>query len=92
MDNFKSYGQDKVFDFDYDSLTRAQESETRRLLEYLELPWEEACLSPEDNPRSVHTASTVQVRHKVYQHSSTAWKKYERFIDGVFDHLPSHFN
>ena len=64
-----------------------QEPETRRLIEYLELNWEDACLAPQKNERSVKTASQQQIRQKVYQGSSQAWRKYEPFLDGVFDEL-----
>jgi hypothetical protein len=72
---------------DYDKLTEDQEPETRRLIEYLGLNWEDACLAPQNNKRSVRTASQQQVRQKVYKGSSQAWRKYEPFLDGVFDGL-----
>mgnify|MGYP003320204775 FL=1 len=64
-----------------------QEQETRNLLKYLELDWEDACLSPQKNKRSVRTASQTQVRKKVYKGSSKAWQKYEPFLKGAFDGL-----
>ena len=42
-----------------------------------------------ENERSVMTASQQQVRKKVYTGSSEAWRKYEPYLDGVFDGLPS---
>ena len=80
---------DRIFHLDYDKLTEDQEPETRRLIEYLELNWEDACLAPQNNKRSVKTASQQQVRQKVYKGSSQAWRKYEPFLDGVFDELES---
>ncbi|MDA9061736.1 sulfotransferase, partial [Planktomarina temperata] len=78
---------DRIYNLDYDKLTEDQEPETRRLIEYLGLNWEEACLAPQNNKRSVKTASQQQVRKKVYKGSSQAWRKYEPFLDGVFDGL-----
>ena len=78
---------DRIYHLDYDKLTEDQEPETRRLIEYLELNWEDACLAPQNNKRSVKTASQQQVRQKVYKGSSQAWRKYEPFLDGVFDGL-----
>ena len=74
---------DRIYNLDYDKLTEDQEPETRRLIEYLELNWEDACLAPQNNKRSVKTASQQQVRQKVYKGSSQAWRKYEPFLDGV---------
>ena len=55
----------------------------------IELSWEEACLSPHKNKRSVRTASQQQVRQKVYKGSSEAWRKYEPYLNGAFDSLKS---
>jgi len=78
---------DRIYNLHYDKLTENQEPETRRLIEYLELNWQDACLAPQKNKRSVKTASQQQVRQKVYQGSSQAWRKYEPFLNGVFDGL-----
>ncbi|MDA9798054.1 sulfotransferase [Luminiphilus sp.] len=77
----------RIYNLDYELLTVNQESETRQLIEYLGLDWDENCLSPQNNTRSVATASTLQVRQKVYQGSSEQWKKYEPFLNGAFDGL-----
>jgi tetratricopeptide (TPR) repeat protein len=77
----------RIYNLDYDKLTEDQEPETRRLIEYLGLNWEDACLAPQNNKRSVKTASQQQVRKKVYKGSSQAWRKYEPFLDGVFNEL-----
>ena len=77
----------RIYDLDYDFFTLNQEKETRRLIDYLNLAWDEKCLSPQDNSRSVATASNIQVRKKVYQGSSLQWKKYEPLLEGVFDSL-----
>jgi hypothetical protein len=72
---------------DYDRLTVEQEAETRKLIEHIELDWEDACLSPQKNKRSVRTASQQQVREKVYTGSSDAWRKFEPYLNGLFDEL-----
>ena len=78
---------DRIYNLDYDKLTEDQEPEIRRLIGYLGLKWEDACLTPQNNKRSVKTASQQQVRQKVYKGSSQAWRKYEPFVDGAFDGL-----
>jgi len=82
----KTYGS-RIYNLDYDKLTENQEQETRCLIEHLGLYWDEACLAPQNNKRYVRTASQQQVRKKVYKGSSQAWRKYEPFLDGVFDEL-----
>ena len=77
----------KIYKVDYEQLTVNQESETRKLIDYLDLNWDEKCLSPENNARSVTSASNVQVRKKVYRGSSEQWRKYQPFLNGAFDDL-----
>jgi tetratricopeptide (TPR) repeat protein len=77
----------RIYNLDYEQLTVNQESETRQLIEYLGLDWDENCLSPQNNTRRVATASNVQVRKNVYRGSSEQWKKYQPFLNGAFDGL-----
>jgi hypothetical protein len=78
---------DRIYNLDYDKLVEDQKAETQNLIRYLELNWEDACLAPEKNMRSVRTASQQQVRKKVYKGSSEAWRRFEPFLDGIFDGL-----
>jgi len=79
--------QDRIYDLDYDKLTEFQELETQRLIKHLGLPWENMCLFPQHNKRSVSTASKQQIRKKVYKGSSQAWRLYEPFLNDVFERL-----
>ena len=79
----------RIYNLDYEQLTVNQESETRQLIDYLDLDWDEKCLSPQNNKRNVATASNVQIRKKVYRDSSEQWKKYQPFLNGAFDSLLS---
>ena len=79
----------RIYNLDYELLTVNQESETRKLIEYLGLDWNEKFLSPQNNMRSVTTASNLQIRKKVYKGSSQQWKKYQPFLNGALDDLLS---
>ena len=89
MKCWQSQYDGRIYDLDYEKFTIDQENETRKLVNYLELNWEEACLSPHKNKRIVRTASQQQVRQKVYKGSSEAWRKYEPYLNGAFDSLPA---
>ena len=78
-----------IYELDYELLTINQEDETRKLIDHLNLDWDDKCLSPQNNTRSIATASNVQVRQKVYQDSSEQWKKYQPFLKGALDDLLS---
>ena len=84
---FRDSLNDNFYDLDYESLVVNNEKETRDLLQYLNLDWEEACLSPHKNPRAVMTASNIQVREKIYQGSSNSWKNFQPFLNGALDNI-----
>ncbi len=87
MKLWQSRYSDRIYNLNYEDLVNDQENQTRKLIKYLCLKWEESCLSPQKNKRSVRTASQQQVRQKVYKGSSEAWRKYEPYLNGVFDSL-----
>ena len=76
-----------IYDLRYEDLTENQEEETRKLLAFCDLEWEEQCLDFRMTKRAVKTTSAAQVRKKMYKSSSEAWRKYEdhlqRLIKGL---------
>jgi hypothetical protein len=64
----------------YAELVAEQEKWTRRILEFLALPWDARCLDFQKTQRAVTTASVWQVRQKIYQSSVERWRHYEKFI------------
>jgi hypothetical protein len=81
---------DKIYDICYEDLTTNQEEETRKLLEYCELDWDENCLNFHTNKRALKTASKFQVRQKMYQGSSEAWKKHEAYLQPLIKAFSSY--
>ena len=75
----------RIYNLDYELLTVNQEYVTKQLIDYLGLDWDKNCLSPQDNRRSVATASNIQIRKKVYRGSSKQWKKYKKYLNGELD-------
>jgi hypothetical protein len=90
MDFWHQLFPDKIYDLCYEDLTTNQEEETRKLLQYCELDWDENCLNFHTNKRAVKTASSLQVRQKMYQGSSEAWKKHEGYIQPLIKALSSY--
>ena len=78
---------DRIYDLCYEDLTRDQERETRRLLEFCDLDWQEQCLDFHKTRRAVKTISATQVRKKMYQGSSDVWKQYEHHLQPLIDGL-----
>jgi tetratricopeptide (TPR) repeat protein len=75
---------DKVYHLSYEALVNDQESETRQLIDYLGIGWEDSVLSPHENAKSVRTASAEQVRQPVYKNSSEKWMLYEPYLSTAF--------
>jgi tetratricopeptide (TPR) repeat protein len=64
----------------YEHLVADPETEIRRLLGYLELPFEESCLEFHRNARAVSTISSEQVRSPIYTGALEHWRHYEPWL------------
>ncbi|HYM44090.1 MAG TPA: sulfotransferase [Steroidobacteraceae bacterium] len=64
----------------YEELVADQEAWTRRILDFISLPWDPRCLDFQSAERTVFTASYWQVRQKMYKTSVERWRNYEKFI------------
>jgi tetratricopeptide (TPR) repeat protein len=64
----------------YAELVAEQEKWTRRILEFVGLPWNDRCLEFQKTERVVTTASVWQVRQKIYRTSVERWRNYEKFV------------
>jgi hypothetical protein len=58
-----------LLDVSYERLVTNFEVETRRILDFIGLPWDEKCLSFHENDRRVKTASIAQIQKPLYQSS-----------------------
>jgi Tfp pilus assembly protein PilF len=90
MDFWHQLFPGKIYDICYENLTTNQEEETRKLLEYCELDWDENCLNFHTNKRAVNNPSILHVREKMYQGSSEAWKKHEAYLEPLIKALSSY--
>lgn len=62
----------------YEELVRAPEVVLRRVLAFLDLPFDARCLGFHRSPRPVRTASSAQVREPLYERSIGRFRRYER--------------
>jgi len=70
-----------IYDQSYERLVADQENQTRQLLDYCNLPWDDACLDFHKTRRKVGTASNAQVRRPIYKDSVNLWKRYEQQLE-----------
>jgi hypothetical protein len=75
-----------LYEVDYEALVQDPEGEIRAVLEFLGLPWNDACVSHESNKNSVTTPSRWQVRQPTYTTSVHKWRRYEPWL-GSFREL-----
>jgi tetratricopeptide (TPR) repeat protein len=71
---------DRFIEVDYEDLTRAPEPVIRRIIAACGLAWNDACLRPERNPRTVKTPSKWQARQPIYRNSVARWRRYEPWL------------
>ena len=72
-----------MIEIDYEDTVADIESQTRRLLDFLGLPWDEACLSFHETKRLVKTASTRQVKRPLYSSSVGYSRRYEKHLHAL---------
>jgi tetratricopeptide (TPR) repeat protein len=77
MDHWRSVlPADRFIEVEYEDLTRTPEPVIRRIIAGCGLPWHDACLHPELNPRRVNTPSKWQARQPIYRNSVARWRRY----------------
>jgi tetratricopeptide (TPR) repeat protein len=69
-----------MLEVQYEELVADLEGQSRRLIDFLGLPWEPACLEFYRNPATILTLSSWQVRQPIYQGSVGRWRHYERHL------------
>ncbi len=74
-------------DVRYEDLIADQEGVSRRLLAHCGLDWDERCLEFHRQDRSVLTASSLQVKRKVYGSSVGRWKRYGAQLEPLLEAL-----
>lgn len=87
MRHWNSIFPGRIFENRYETLIENQEEQSRRLIDYLGLPWNDACLRFFDRDSSVNTYSRWQVRQPIYKSSVKRWKNYGSEIQPLIDSL-----
>ena len=80
MRHWKQHFAADILDVSYDQLVSNPEPELRRVLDFLGLPWDAACLDPSTSAGLVRTASVWQVRQPLHGRSSGRWQNYAGHI------------
>ncbi len=81
MDHWDEVLPGKVLHVQYEEVVADLENQVKRILHYLELPWEDACLNFHNTDRAVRTASSEQVRQPIYTSGIGFWRHYEAQLE-----------
>jgi tetratricopeptide (TPR) repeat protein len=87
MDHWHAVLPGAVLDVQYEDVVDDLETQVRRILEYCELPWNDACLRFYETDRAVKTASSEQVRQPIYSSAKHKWRRYEAHLGPMIEVL-----
>lgn len=87
MDHWHEVLPGQVLDVRYEDVVRDQEGQTRRILEYCGLSFEEQTLRFYETDRAINTASSEQVRQPIYSGALNFWRNYEHLLGELIDEL-----
>jgi tetratricopeptide (TPR) repeat protein len=74
---------DRFVEIRYEDLVRDADPVIRRMVAACGLPWDDACLRPEKNDRTVDTPSKWQVRQAIFPTAVGRWRRYERWLGAL---------
>ena len=78
-----------IHTLDYERLVTDLEGEARKLVEFVGLPWDDACLAFHSNDRGVQTPSRWQVKQPAHTRSIGRWRNYADAIQPLLERLPA---
>jgi tetratricopeptide (TPR) repeat protein len=71
----------------YENIVADMEGQARRLIDYVGLDWNDACLDFHKNERNIRTASVTQVRQPIYSTSVERWRNYQHYLGPLLEQL-----
>lgn len=92
MEHWKEASSLSILDLQYEDMIADQEGTSRRLIEFLGLDWDEACLDFHSSGRAVLTASNWQVRQPLYASAVGRAKPYEQYLGPLKEGLGVRWN
>ena len=82
IENYKKANPNFLYDLEFEEIVNNPEIETKKLMEFCDLPWDKKCLEFYKRKDLISkTASNVQVRKAIYKHSSNKYAPYKKLLD-----------
>lgn len=78
---------ERFIEVDYEAVVDDLDHEARRLINFIDLPWDDACLDFHKTRRVIRTASVNQVRQPIYKTSKGRWQAHAEHLGPLLDAL-----
>lgn len=79
----------RILDMRYEDTVADIETQSRKMLGFLGLPFEDGVLEYHKTERLVKTPSASQVRQPIYRDRLAAWKRYEKYLGPLIENIPT---
>lgn len=76
VEAFRDQMGERMIEVQYEDLVEDPDTQIPRLVNGVNLPWQEACLHPEEGEGAVRTLSLGQVRVPVYKSAKGGWRRF----------------
>ncbi len=87
MDHWRQVLPLPILEVDYEKLVADQEGQSRRLIEFCGLEWDETVHHFQHSDQVVRTASSVQVRQRLYRSAVGRWRHYADHLEPLREAL-----
>ena len=91
MDHWDDVLPGSVVRVQHEDVVDDLEGQVRRMLEFLGLPFEQACLTYYETERNVRTPSSEQVRQPIFRDSLEQWRNFEPWLEPLKHALGTHY-
>jgi len=87
IEHWKELLPNNILEIQNEDVVEDLETNTRRMLEFIDLKWDDRCLKFYQHTRSVNTASFDQVRQPMYKTSVGRYERYGDLLKPLLDEL-----
>ncbi len=91
MNHWNTVLPHKILRVQHEDLLDDIEGQVRQILDFLNLPFEPACIEFHKTKRAVRTASAAQVRQPINRKGVGAWRPFEPYLTPLKNALGAHY-
>jgi len=89
IDKFRKNNPDFIYDLEFEKFTNDPESESKKLMKFCKLEWDEKCLEFYKRKDIISkTTSYLQIRKPIYKHPAEKYLPYREFLKNIGKKYP----